>query len=176
MIMKKLHLVAVIFWIIQSNASGHSQTEVKKAPELIKGRYELRGATVYDKQTDLTWMRCSAGQKWSPPNQCTGKPGGFSFSAAQKLSMGLWRVPTKSEITTLLTTTKTTTKIDTEIFPTVDAKNLLYWTCDQHSETNAWFVDFRQGEVDYVFGDGDFLNYKMFVRLVHVGRLDYDYK
>jgi hypothetical protein len=40
--------------------------------EPIASRFEIHGETVYDKKTDLTWMRCSYGQEWSDHGGCSG--------------------------------------------------------------------------------------------------------
>ena len=35
-------------------------------------RYVLKGGEAYDKKTDLTWQRCSIGQRWKEGTGCVG--------------------------------------------------------------------------------------------------------
>ena len=108
------------------------------------------------------------------PNTCKGSPRKFKFFQAQKLSSfaaradGLWRVPTKNEIATLLDKTKLGLKIDTAVFPDVSEKNPFFWTCDMYDDGAAWYADFFNGDVSYVSGDHSSAEDLLAVRLVHV--------
>ena len=80
----------------------------------------------------------------------------------------MWRVPTKNELATTIDTNQIGLKIDRLIFPDVDENNFFFWTSDMLNQTNAWFVDYLSGKVDYTFGDSEMLHNKWSVRLVHV--------
>jgi hypothetical protein len=42
-----------------------AECDLAKPVEPIASRFEMRGDTVYDRRTGLTWMRCSYGQAWT---------------------------------------------------------------------------------------------------------------
>jgi hypothetical protein len=42
-----------------------AECDPAKPVEPIASRFEMRGDTVYDRRTGLTWMRCSYGQAWT---------------------------------------------------------------------------------------------------------------
>ncbi len=143
-------------------------------------RYELHGDRVYDKKTDLSWMRCSVGQKWRAPDRCIGKPKGFTFYEAQRLPRKgyAWRVPSPFEFSTLFrgqikslpqSRLKGIPKINAQAFPDMDPSRLLYWTNETTSDTNAWYADFGSGSLEFVYGDYGFLHQKFPVRLMHTG-------
>ncbi len=67
----------------------------------MDSRYVIKGDTVYDKKTNLTWQRCSVGQRWER-NGCTGNIERFTFDDAQKQGDRTWRVPTKEELASLI--------------------------------------------------------------------------
>lgn len=140
----------------------------------FNGRFRVDGATVVDGQTGLRWQRCSVGQTFLQNNTCKGSPKKFNFLQAQKQTKffvqpsGIWRVPTKNEIATLIDKTKIDLKIDTSIFPDVSDKNRFFWTCDLYEDGAAWYADFYSGDVGYVSGDHSSAEDLLAVRLVHV--------
>lgn len=137
-------------------------------------RYALQGKFVFDKQTKLTWARCSVGQQWCFKKGCKGNPKGFTFATAQKLTTAYRRVPTKDELDTLFSAFDAPVKIDTAIFPMRAGSNgqHLYWSSEQFDDSSAWYADFNLGATDHIFGDYSFLNEKFFVRLVKVDRVN----
>ena len=141
-------------------------------PQIVDGRYELQGQMVYDKRSNLSWTRCSVGQTWTPQGRCAGKPVGFGFASAARTFVGVWRVPTKAEIDTLFSQAASGPKINATVFPDMVPGELLYWTLDQISDSNAWYADFGAGKTYDTLGDYAYLHQKMFVRLVHVGQMD----
>ena len=65
-------------------------------------RYVIKGDTVYDKQANLSWQRCSLGQRWVDGTGCVGTVERFDFRTAQQQASGTWRIPTKDELPTLV--------------------------------------------------------------------------
>lgn len=173
-------LAAIIFLVVMVASASHptfAQTVVT-IDDVV--RYEFHGERVYDKQTNLSWMRCSVGQQWRAPDRCIGKPKGFTFREAQRVPKEgvVWRIPSPFEFSTLFrgqlgipptNETRGMPKINTQAFPDMDPSRLLYWTNEAMSSTNAWFADFNNGDVDFVYGDYGFLHQKFAVRLVHTG-------
>ena len=133
--------------------------------ETFANRFHLVNGMAIDRQTNLIWARCSVGQTWDK-NTCKGKPKGFSFAAAQKLSTNIWRVPTKDELESLISNNGQVQNLDTNAFPKTAASNQLYWSSKQVDESSAWYADFTAGVVDKYYGDYSFLKEKFFVRLV----------
>lgn len=169
-----LHLFILPFFAAQ-NAYAQ-EIDIKDDAD----RYELHEDRVYDKKTDLSWKRCSVGQRWRAPDRCIGKPKGFTFYEAQRLPRKgyAWRVPSPFEFSTLFRGQLKTPpqsrlegipKINTQVFPDMDPSRLLYWTNETMSDTNAWYADFGSGSVEFVYGDYGFLHQRFPVRLMHTG-------
>lgn len=76
---------------------------------LIAGRwYDNLDGTITDRETGLTWMRCSMGQKWNGRG-CGGNVKGYTWSEANLAGQGVdfaghqdWRLPTVRELFTLV--------------------------------------------------------------------------
>jgi hypothetical protein len=128
-------------------------------------RYVIKGGEVYDSQTNLTWARCSVGQKWKDEH-CVGTVVYFNFAEAQKQANGGWRVPTKDELLSLVDhQRKNFPTIDTTAFPDMDASHPWYWSGTPNGSSIAWYVDFTDG---YSSGFIDEAN-KLAIRLVRSG-------
>ena len=87
-------------WFIILGIAGGAHA-AQNAPA-ANSRYVIQGDTVYDKKTDLTWQRCSVGQRWAEGKGCVGVIKTFTFDDAQRQGNGMWRVPTKNELGTLI--------------------------------------------------------------------------
>lgn len=70
---------------------------------IFDGRYELlpTGDEVRDLKTKLIWQRCLVGQEWNGA-RCIGSPDRFTFGEAKDLVGDGWRVPSKTELESLL--------------------------------------------------------------------------
>jgi hypothetical protein len=124
-----------------------------QAGPAANSRYVIKGDTVYDKETNLSWQRCSVGQRWVDGTGCVGMVKTFDFHAAQQQGSGTWRVPTKDELPTLVDLNRKAQEkkpmIDEVAFPDTDPKKLWYWTSTPAGESGGWYV---------CFGDGDLFN------------------
>jgi hypothetical protein len=110
----------------------------------------INGGEVYDKNTNLTWARCSVGQRWQDGAGCIGAVKTFTFAEAQKQANGAWRVPTRDELESLIDQSCSPAKINDQAFPEMDPTMLAYWssTPNTRDDSLAYFVNFYDGTVD----------------------------
>jgi hypothetical protein len=127
-------------------------------------RYVIKGSEVYDKKTDLTWQRCSIGQRWEDDTGCVGVIEQMTWDQAVTKGSEKWRLPTKDELATLISPTCKNPAINEESFPDMDLGKLWYWSGTPSGEYLAWLAN---------FADGQFANYDRSdlgaVRLVRSG-------
>src|SRR3954467_14277733 len=102
MTIKTAAAALLIFCALAGQASA--ACDAKKRGAIKLDRYEIKRATVYDKQRRLTWQRCSVGQTWDGKT-CLGAVENLTWDdawdAAAHAGTG-WRVPTKDELLTLI--------------------------------------------------------------------------
>lgn len=104
------------------------------------GRYTVAADTVYDTVTQLTWER-------NPPT--TGSPFAATQQACQTLNLGGfstgWRLPTISELESLVDWSRYNPAIDAATFPATQGE--VYWssTLSSTGATSVWGVDFYHG-------------------------------
>ncbi len=134
-------------------------------------RYVIQGDTVYDKKSDLTWARCSVGQRWKEGAGCVGVIKEYTFDEAQSQGSGEWRVPSKDELVTLIDHRKADAKqkptIDEEAFPDMDEAKLVYWSSTPDGASGGWGVGFADGFVGNGYG---LRSHSNAVRLVRGGQ------
>lgn len=110
-------------------AASSAHADMKKPAADL--RFVVEGDKVYDKKTDLTWARCSMGQKWVEGHGCLGSVGITTLAKALEQQKDAWRLPTKAELDTLvdkgLVAAKHQPTINDAAFPDMDIKHLLYW-------------------------------------------------
>jgi hypothetical protein len=116
-------------------------TEKSTAPT---SRYVLNGGEAQDKQTGLTWQRCSVGQSFKDGN-CTGEIKTFTWEQASKAARDGWRLPTRDELDTLITKSCLAPALNAEVFPGMDVTKLSYWTSSAPDAGLAWLVYFDGG-------------------------------
>jgi hypothetical protein len=107
-------------------------------------RYELKGAEVLDKETGLTWQRCSVGQTWQEGQGCTGAVKEFTYAEAKKQARSGWRLPTRDELTGLVSVA-CSPSINPEAFPGLDPLHLWYWSGTETDRDLTWMVQFGGG-------------------------------
>ncbi|MFI4940420.1 MAG: DUF1566 domain-containing protein [Burkholderiales bacterium] len=148
-------------------AADNNQTVAKANP-----RYAIKGGEVYDKKSELTWQRCSVGQRWVEETGCVGFVKVFTFDDAQTLGNGTWRVPTKDELASLIDQNRVAQGqipgIDPVAFPDMNLTRLGYWSSTPNSAMTAWGVRFGEGDIGYGYGAYRSLTYA--VRLVRTGQ------
>lgn len=135
-------------------------------------RYLVNGGEAYDKTTDLTWSRCSVGQRWREGAGCVGTVRTMSWSDAMKMASGKWRIPTKDELWSLDSRTCKSPTINQEVFPGLDFHSLIYWTSTDYIHPSGvgargdYVVDFGVAPDAYP----DPIGHRYAVRLVRGGR------
>ncbi len=82
-----------------------SSSEQKEPPETVNKYVVNPNGTVYDKETNLTWMRCSLGQSWDGKT-CTGEAKSASWNYAMLMHSSdgpeAWRLPTIDELESIV--------------------------------------------------------------------------
>ena len=107
-------------------------------------RFKVQEHIIIDTQNNIEWLRCSVGQRWNGSN-CIGQIVNLSIDtvpqaiklASEQLG-GIWRLPTKKELKSLVCKSCPSPKINKDIFPNTD--NAPYWTGDRSSFNKKFFV------------------------------------
>ena len=161
---KSAFLVLAISW--QSCAFATCLTSLQQ--QAPTERYTLNNATAIDTHTGLMWLRCPLGQQWgAAKNRCeqdTSQPLATTWGEAVTLAASAeaggfddWRLPNKSELSSLVDRACTGPAINEAVFP--GTLNSGYWssTPGRREEGYAWHVDFTTGimlprEIEAEFG------------------------
>ena len=109
-----------------------------------ESRYILKEHIVVDLEYQIEWLRCSVGQQWDG-SRCVGEIINLSLDmvpkaldiAGEQLG-GIWRLPSKKELTSIICRDCSSPKIDEQIFP--DTDNAPYWTGDQSFFNKKFYV------------------------------------
>jgi hypothetical protein len=115
------------------------------------GNFMVRGHLVIDLQNGVEWMRCSVGQVWNG-SDCEGKALQLTQEDAAKaiiianeqLGPG-WRLPSRTELETLVCDECAPVKIELDSFPDTLAEP--YWTGEINgfAPRHIWTVNFMTG-------------------------------
>ena len=154
-------------WLVILGVAGGAHA-AQNAPA-ANSRFLIQGDTVYDRKTNLTWQRCSVGQRWVEGTGCVGVINTFTFDVAKQQGDGNWHMPPKGKLATLIDRNRKANKqkpmIDELAFPDMDPANLVYWSSTPHGAADAWFVSFERGYIYY-----DYRSTPRSVRLMRRGR------
>lgn len=130
-------------------------------------RYQVNNdGTVQDKITGLLWKRCSEGQSGASCNNGTAVT--YTWWNAMALAADTdfagakgWRLPTITELATLLEYQCTMPAINMKMFPATPATN--FWSATPYAGyvNGAWNLNFNDG-----VHDNSSKNYRLYVRLV----------
>ena len=152
--------IAVAFGLLMSCGTAWAGCQGTNTPD---SRYILKAGEAYDTQTNLTWKRCSVGQRWTGTG-CTGAIKYLEFQQARGHATGKWRVPTRSQLESLFAQGCQTIAINEDVFPGTPLDP--YWSRDGRDATLAWYVRFVTGSTD-TYGNRSFT---AAVRLVKEGK------
>jgi len=126
-------------------------TDPAKQVIVKSGNFMVRDHLVIDLQNGVEWMRCSVGQVWSG-SDCEGKALQLTQEDAAKaiiianeqLGPG-WRLPSRTELETLVCDECAPVKIELDSFPDTLAEP--YWTGEINgfAPRHIWTVNFMTG-------------------------------
>ena len=165
--MKKfLPIVCFCFFSLSVFAQTCNKSIPLSTPD---ARFDIQNEVVIDKMTGLMWKRCSEGQRWEQ-NACKGKANTFTFEIAQKIASrdagySDWRIPTISELDTIVELACYQPAINKKTFP--NTPNEWFWSSSPLAYLSgyAWPMHFEFG-IDYTsLQTGEYR-----VRLVRAGQ------
>ena len=108
------------------------------------GRFVVKGDEILDTKTNLTWQRCSVGQKLSG-DACTGTVEALDWNQAKKKATSGWRLPTLEELSGITAQPCGLPAADKKIFSDIDPIKPWYWTATATDNNLAWIVGFNNG-------------------------------
>jgi hypothetical protein len=153
--------------LVATISIARAECDPSRPSELFASRFEVHGDTVYDKSTDLTWIRCSYGQQWIEGGGCSGSVKLLDWESAMGLHLqedGDWRLPQRDELQSIVAPNCKKPAINEKVFP--ETPSIQYWTSTASGPSYAWVVFFRTGMPTW-----NFLKTTPFaVRMVRTGR------
>ena len=120
-----LAVLMAVGLVLTSGQSFAGCNPNKPAPPVAR-RFTIKGGTVLDKVTGLTWQRCSVGQKWKEKWVVLAW-WIRSISPQPKTKKGDgWRLPSSCRIAPFVAGTLSQPAINEEAFPDMDPSVLWY--------------------------------------------------
>ena len=135
--------LAGCIWAAQFAAASCDMSQPTQTPI---SRYQIHAGEVYDRNTNLTWQRCSVGQHWNEDLGCVGVIRQMIWKEAMSQAVNGWRLPTIDELKTLISPTCTNPAINEDAFPDMELDKLWYWTSTD-TGSSVWYVAFGTGSV-----------------------------
>jgi Protein of unknown function (DUF1566) len=170
--MKQVKLFFSILFLLNFTQLSQAQTCNLNVPSTTpNSRYVMSNdGTVLDKQTGLTWKRCSEGQIWEY-GLCTGSFTYMDWETALQTAENTvfagkndWRVPNLKELYSLIEERCHSPAINTTAFPYTPIVQFLSSTPDAKNGGYMWFVNFC-----FYQDRRDYKTYGFAVRLVRGG-------
>lgn len=163
MITRPAYFGIVLFCAADVSQAALAASGCTFEPRIPTSRYEINGDEVYDKETNLTWQRCSVGQDWKEGQGCVGEPRAVSIKDARR-TPGKWRLPTKEELSSLVSNA-CLKSVNAEVFPGIGLMHPSYWTSSETAPGLIWTVNLSSGSDFNALQDSS-----NGVRLVRTGR------
>jgi len=132
--------------LVARSGIARAECDPAKPIEPFASRFEVHGDTVYDKSTDLTWTRCSYGQRWIEGGNCSGSVKLLDWDSAMGLHLQddpNWRIPQRDELQSIVAPNCKKPAINETMFP--GTPSIQYWTSTASGPSYAWVVFFRTG-------------------------------
>lgn len=167
--MKKSSAILLSLFISMNSSLSLADDANKTTVEDYTSRFILNNkGEAFDRETELTWQRCSAGTTFKESAGCVGSPKLMTLADAIDFASQKgegWRVPTIEELYSLVEHDQDNPAINTAVFPSVkgSSEGAPYWTVTAIEDLPmlTYFVDFMSGRVD-----GHTQGFSMAVRLV----------
>lgn len=171
--MLKQMLVIMTAILLSTSAGAETCRTETLAVSTPTSRFTTDGATVSDKETTLSWMRCAIGQNWDGKT-CNGEPRAVNWQQAMALTDQInaespgghndWRMPMVPELASIVERQCFNPRMNTTVFP--GAPSVIFWSSME-----------KMGKPDYAytldFGGGTAVatakDYSGAVRLVRGG-------
>ncbi len=147
---KSFASLVVVVSSLAAMSSAWAACDTKHQNQTPNSRYVISGGEAFDKQTNLTWQRCSLGQEWKEQSGCVGGVEQLSWGQANLQASGLWRLPSKDELMTLVSAACKNPSVNDKVFPNMDPENLWYWSSTPYDNTLSQFVNFGSGHLSGV--------------------------
>lgn len=126
-----------------------TSAECVGSDEATRQRYVVKGAKIHDTRNNLTWMRCSLGQRWDDAGHCQGAARRIAHMQAHQEEFNTWRLPTLTEIKTLVAGHCKDPVIDGILFP--DTPSGWYHTSSKKG-SYCWYLNFADGRASHEHG------------------------
>jgi hypothetical protein len=138
----KTDLIAVVLAAIASS-QGHAAS-LCYSSDPPPDRFQTRDGEVIDTKTRLIWQRCSVGQRWVESRGCVGVVQQLTWEDARQHAKENWRLPNKTELSSLVELSCGSPAIDERAFPDMELTKLWYWTSTREGAL-VWYVAFGGG-------------------------------
>jgi hypothetical protein len=168
--MKKSKLLVVLSCLLFNSSLSNAQTcNENIIPSTPDSRFVINSdATVVDKETGLTWMRCSLGQLWDGTT-CAGLANIYTWEealfAAENTSFTNqtdWYLPNVKELNSIVELACYAPAINEYVFPNIPNRRI-YWSSTPgiNDGGTAWYTHFDD-DLNFTLKKSNF----NFVRLV----------
>ncbi len=150
--LKQILVVLFVFSVCSSVWAETCRSD--RAASTPSSRFATQGATVTDQDTELSWMRCAVGQRWSGET-CVGKAQSFDWrqamaqveriNAQQLGGHSDWRMPIVPELASIVERKCFNPRLNTEVF--TGAPSEIFWTAMEKMgrPDYAYTLDFGGG-------------------------------
>jgi len=153
-----IHSIAVFVTVIVLATPAGAQTCRSNSIQASAptSRYVLNDdGTVTDKETEITWMRCSLGQKWDG-HTCTGKANRYNWqkavaavsevNKAKYAGVSTWRLPYVPELASIVERQCFNPRVNLVVFP--GTPSIAFWTGMERKgyPDMAYKIDFGGGK------------------------------
>jgi len=107
--------------------------------------HDNQDGSITDQQTGLQWSRCSLGQYWED-NTCQDEARALPYAIVALVAEEGWRLPSISELSSLVNLRCSNPAIDNNIFPATAPA--VYWSATRFISRDGYFwqVHFLHGE------------------------------
>ena len=160
---KMAALVIGTAWLCSSLVAG-AECNASAEKEPGAARFAINGEVVYDKTTNLTWMRCGRGQQWKDGAGCVGDLQKLTYSQSHAGLSDEWRLPSVDQLKTIIAPHCSNPAVGGEIFPGTISD---WYRTGTIEALNCLLLNFADGRVDRGW---KLCSYPYSVRLVRDGK------